>query len=756
MRTNGSSLRFLLLAIGLNAAACVYAQTAGNPPPREGGPPGLDGGPTNFAGPPFGFGGPDFGPDGMGGGFGGRGAGGPGGPGGMQQKTKLVQQFDKDGDGRLNAAERKAAREYLASGAAGGRGRRGPGGAGGRGGPGGRGGNQTPPTPSPKLSPADVKSFRGTPLYDPLTVRTFFLEFEDTDWEQELADFHRTDVEVPAKVTVDGKTYPDVGVHFHGMSSFMMVGAGQKRSMILTFDFVHLDQQLGGYRKLNLLNSHEDPSFLRTVLAMQIAREYMPAPKANFVRVVINGESWGVYVNQQHFNKDFVRDWFGTTKGARWKVPGSPEVHSTFTYMGDDPAAFKGIYEIKSKDAPEPWNDLIKLCEVLNETTADKLETALAPLLDIDGALRFLAWDNALANGDGFWTRTSDIDLYEDKTGRFHIIPYDANETFSTGGGPGGPGGRGGPGGFGPGGLVAPQLLAQADKNGDQKLVSEEFTALADVWFDKLDSDKTDKVSQEQFTAKTGEILPPSQQQQGFGIPTGGAPGGGQRRSGGPGGFDPSRFIASSLFSALDGNQDGSLTRAELKDTFGKWFGEWDTDKSGTLNEEKLRNGLSAALPRPNFGGPRGGRGGGGPGDSAGGTQLDPLVAANDSRKPLLSKLLAVPSLRTRYLAYVRDIAEKWLDWNKLGPLAQQYHAFIADDVKKDTRKLDSTEAFLSSVTGETQGQATVGGSGGAEDSSLKSFAEKRREFLLNYKAPSQAGNGSAATGPSATLGNKP
>ena len=40
----------------------------------------------------------------------------------------------------------------------------------------------------------------------------------------------------------------------------------------------------------------------------------------------------------------------------------------------------------------------------------------------------------------------------------------------------------------------------------------------------------------------------------------------------------------------------------------------------------------------------------------------------NDESKPLRSKLLAVPALRARYLSYVRDIAEKWLDWKTLGP----------------------------------------------------------------------------------------
>jgi len=647
------------------------------------------------------------------------------------QETKLVKQFDKDGDGYLNAAERKAAREYLASGAAGGRGRRG---LGGRGGPGGRGGNQQPPQPGPKLAPADVKSFPNAPLYDPLTLRTIFLEFEDADWEKELMAFHRTDVEVPAKLTVDGKTYPDVGVHFHGMSSFMMVGEGQKHSMVLSLDFVHKDQQLGGYRKLTLLNSADDPSFLDTVLSLEIARDYLPAPKANFMRVAINGECWGIYVNQQHFNKDFVRNWFGTTKGARWKVPGSPDARGGLEYLGDDASAYKQHYEIKSKDNAESWADFIKLCKVLNETPAHQLEKVLAPLLDIDGALKFIAWDNALVNDDGYWTRASDYEIYEDKSGRFHIIPYDANETFSSGGGPGGPGGprgRGGPGGFGPGMFLVPQILDQADKNEDGKLTKEEFAALADAWYDKPDTDKTGKVTQEQFIEKLGNVLPPPQGRGGVGPPGGGGPGGGR------GGFGPAMFMGPGLFTAFDANKDGSLTRAELKDTFAKWFSDWDTTKSGMLNEESLRNGLAAVLPRPNFGDPGGGPGGqgggrgrGGPGFGGGGVNLDPLVAASDSSKPLLAKLLAVPSLRTRYLGYVRDIAEKWLDWNKLGPLARQYHALIADDVKADTRKLDSFEAFQRGVGDDTP---AAGRSEGGRNASLKNFAEKRRVFLLDH-----------------------
>ena len=165
-----------------------------------------------------------------------------------------------------------------------------------------------------------MQHYPNAPLYDPATLRTFFIEFENADWEAELVAFNNTDVDVPATVTVDGRVYRDVGVHFRGNSSFG-VGNGYKRSLNLTFDFVHDDQAIGGYRTLNFLNANTDPTLMRTVLSMHIARQYIAAPKANFVRVVINGENWGVYANAQQFNKEFVADNFGTTKGARWKIP---------------------------------------------------------------------------------------------------------------------------------------------------------------------------------------------------------------------------------------------------------------------------------------------------------------------------------------------------------------------------------------------------------------------------------------------------
>jgi hypothetical protein len=99
------------------------------------------------------------------------------------------------------------------------------------------------------------------------------------------------------------------------------------------------------------------------------------------------------------------------------------------------------------------------------------------------------------------------------------------------------------------------------------------------------------------------------------------------------------------------------------------------------------------------------------------GVDLDPLIGLDDTSKPLRSKLLAVPALRARYLGYVREIADKWLDWRTLQPLVQRYQAVIAADVKADTRKLYTTAQFTAGVD--------------RGDDSLKSFADRRRAYLL-------------------------
>ena len=118
------------------------------------------------------------------------------------------------------------------------------------------------------------------------------------------------------------------------------------------------------------------------------------------------------------------------------------------------------------------------------------------------------------------------------------------------------------------------------------------------------------------------------------------------------------------------------------------------------------------------------------------GVELDPLTGLDDAKKPLRGKVLAVPSLRARYLAHVRTIAEEALDWKKLGPVVAQYRALIEKEIEADTRKLTSLAAFQKATADlpvENAEPAETGRRRGGM--SLREFADQRRAYLLGYEA---------------------
>jgi hypothetical protein len=389
------------------------------------------------------------------------------------------------------------------------------------------------------------------------------------------------------------------------------------------------------------------------------------------VRVVINGENWGVYPNVQQFNKEFLKENFNTEAGSRWKVSGNPGADGGLRYLGEDIEPYRQRFTIKSKDDVRAWRDLVALCRTLEQTPPEQLEEALKPMLDIDGTLRFLALDVALVNNDGYWVRSSDYSLYQDPSGKFHLIPSDMNEAFRAGGGPrGGPGMRGGRDRRGRGATDR-----REPDEGDP-----------DISRQNGNEDVNPGAPQDRGPGRAGEPEPSSDER-------------GRRQ---PGGDDPQQ----------PDDEPRDLNPPPERPDFGPpGFGP------------------------PGFGGPGRGPGGFGPpgfgppgfgGPRGGGVTLDPLVGLENERTPLRSKLLAVPALRDRYLQFIRKIAQDSLDWSKLGPVVAGYRELIRNDVERDTRKLSTYEEFLI-ATADENAQTSPS----QPVTSLRMFADRRRDFLL-------------------------
>ncbi len=135
-------------------------------------------------------------------------------------------------------------------------------------------------------------------------------------------------------------------------------------------------------------------------------------------------------MNAEQYDKDFIKEISSQLAAHAGKYPETQWGGAGLSYIGDRIDDYRNIFEIKSNDTPKAWNSLIHLCKTLNDTPVEELPSKIEPLLDVEGALKFLALDVALVNSDGYWIRASDYCLYLDKEGVFHLVPHDANETF--------------------------------------------------------------------------------------------------------------------------------------------------------------------------------------------------------------------------------------------------------------------------------------------------------------------------------------
>ena len=198
-----------------------------------------------------------------------------------------------------------------------------------------------------------------------------------------------------------------------------------------------------------------DDSLMREKLALELYKSAnVPVQEGAFARLFINGDTYGLYMISDSFNKKWLSAYVHgnekTSVGFSYKMDSSPPdgPYADFKYLGDSyenymnlPTYNLDIYDentIKSDDLKTQWTPLANFIIKYNnwikkykKDTSDKAITELKKFLDVETTLRILAIETLILPLDNFWLISGNTALYYNtEKGHYQFIPYDFDQVM--------------------------------------------------------------------------------------------------------------------------------------------------------------------------------------------------------------------------------------------------------------------------------------------------------------------------------------
>ena len=275
-------------------------------------------------------------------------------------------------------------------------------------------------------------------FFDEDSIRDIYLEFYDPNYHSYLVNawYYNPDERIPATLTLNGTVYDSVGVRYKGNSTFCLPNDNSNSKVPYNIDFNYFidSQKVLGYNKMKLANAWMDPTFVKDITASNIYRNYLPSGEANLVKLHVQGNYLGLYVNTESINKQFTKKHFDEKSGPLFKCDNIDRFCDTanapasyppsLIYLGNDSTLYYNSYDMKSDNG---WEQLVNLIKVLDLDFQN-----IDSVLNVDRTLWAFAVNSVISNLDtynGYYIHN--YYLYQTKDGLFQMIPWDLDNSFS-------------------------------------------------------------------------------------------------------------------------------------------------------------------------------------------------------------------------------------------------------------------------------------------------------------------------------------
>lgn len=254
-------------------------------------------------------------------------------------------------------------------------------------------------------------------LYDERVLPLFTLAFTEADWAQFQAYRQAGQKEyVPCTFGYAGETAATAACRSKANADYW--AEEKKPQFLVRFNHFDNNARFRGLRAVVLEASPFHSAPVRDRVAMEFFRDAgLMASLANHVRLQVNGADYGVYMNIENVDREFLEDRVPDPTGNLFEN-GDKQV----TNEGTDPTDLWAL------------NDLVDAEPLAGDHAA--FFDALDGMLDMPEVLRFMAAETAFPTGDNFTNGGTNYLWYHDNGAGFRLIPWDLDDVLSEWGRP--------------------------------------------------------------------------------------------------------------------------------------------------------------------------------------------------------------------------------------------------------------------------------------------------------------------------------
>jgi hypothetical protein len=270
-------------------------------------------------------------------------------------------------------------------------------------------------------------------LFDDTRVHDVWIRISDADLQQLLEQFEGNTY-YKAALEWRGLNVADIGIRSRGGAT----RSNQKPGLQVDFNRYRPDQEFLGLQQVVLDNVWHDESTMRERLSMLLFRKMgVPVPREAHARLYLGEarELRGVYVIVEDIDERFVKRHFGEDDGYLFEYERVDGYH--FENL-DDLAEYARRFEAQTHEKEDPevvFGPIRDMVRVINNSAPDALPAAIAPYLDLERFLTFVAVTNYLAVWDSFIGEIgmANFSLYRYRNStRFEFIPWDQDNAFAS------------------------------------------------------------------------------------------------------------------------------------------------------------------------------------------------------------------------------------------------------------------------------------------------------------------------------------